>query len=284
MQETRSSIFVAVVTCVFNLAVGCASGPVAGPSSPLPLLAPVDQTSIDTDPAFGAPTGVARIDGRTLVLLERGGVHELGTSEFWRFNVGNLQDIVALDAHTLAATTANMGYLLHLETLEAEQHFCYVPEAGVREEEPPPVPDVETGDLAPTFELARGVTVDSSRGLIYAQPQTVVSEDRSPIFSEIATFDLESGQELEFQPLPQEAFAATALAMLDGDQLVAGQGSRLFHLDIETGDVTPLAELEGVASIDGLARDPVDDTLTVVDAVQRRVFTFDLMEAEATLP
>lgn len=224
----------------------------------------------------------ARIQGITSV---EGVVYALGDntifrrvegewSQVWSGEPGLLEllDIVALGEDRFALTTRNMGYELDLSTGLLTEHFCYEPGEEIPRD---PLPQEPT----PTVEISRSVAYAAEENLIVANPQTITDDvNARGVFSEVAIFDRESGQELRFVNLRDAEFSAGGLVVLDFPTLIAGEGSKLVEIDFETGAKREFLGLAGldVSNIEGLAIDRAADELLVLDGTTQRLLTLDL--------
>lgn len=164
-------------------------------------------------------------------------------------------DIVAIDEGVFALTAISDGFLLDLRHDTLRQHFCYEP-GGFEE------PFEE-----PALQITQSVTYDAASGLIIAQPQTILSERfEDPVESQVATYDRQTGADLQWFPMPSADYVAGGMAMGSDGALLLGLGSRVDRAGLgeQPEVVADLAPL-GVTRIEGMALDAQAGTLLVID-------------------
>ena len=148
----------------------------------------------------------------------------------------------------------------------------------------------------PWIELrheTHAIACDLDASLIFGQPQTVPrdEEDGAPVQSEVSLYDLPSGQDLVWYPLPSELFLAGGMALVDlgrsapfdpeayfDGTLLLGRDSMISSYDAGTGVLEPEIDLApyGVTRIEGLALDAERDALLIVDGEDSELVTLDL--------
>lgn len=128
------------------------------------------------------------------------------------------------------------------------------------------------------------MTLDRSSGLIYAQPQTRDIVTAAGTFSEIATFDRASGDELQFMPIDDASYSAGGMAALEPGFFLAAAGARLSTLwaNGQRDDVADLSKA-GVTNAEGMAIDETTRELLVLDGPSRTIVAFDLDGVRALL-
>ncbi len=233
---------------------------------------PADPSLVQSERSLvdvGYMTGVTVDEHGQLFVLTRDGVLMEEVDGAWtiRFRArtgATFEDVVSLGEGRFALTTIDMGFELDVATGELTQHFCYLPDDDIREEDPPQTP-------IPTSELARAVTFDHETGLLYAQPQTVQQTDGLGTFSEVASFDRVTGTELEFRNLGDASFSAGGMVVLGrgeaGTTLLAADGSMLHTIVFETGAKRAVLDLSslGIEDVAGMAIDSGRGVLHVLD-------------------
>ena len=95
-----------------------------------------------------------------------------------------------------------------------------------------------------------------------------------PVFSEVATFDAVTGQELTFRPLDDIDYQAGGMVALEDDTVLAGQDGELSIIDPTTGSREVVATIR-LANIDGLARD-LDGSFVAIDGRSGTLVWFEL--------
>ncbi|HVK85769.1 MAG TPA: hypothetical protein VM513_16735 [Kofleriaceae bacterium] len=246
---------------VCSLVVGCSSPD----SRPEPTEEPL--TRVDLRAAFGSdsidPIGLAIApDGTRFIFDESRGLYRLDGDRAVEVvpmsampNPGPaaplqlpVTDLVALSPDLFALTAIGDGYLLDTSAMTLTQHFCYLPEG------------TPTNFTQRTDALA----FDAAAGRLYAQPMTY-DENGAFQFGQVAAYDRGTGTDVNWFSLAGDVPVTGMLAHNGG--LVLGQEWRLSRFDLATQTVTDIDELGrfGVLSIDGLAIDPVANTLVVID-------------------
>lgn len=162
-------------------------------------------------------------------------------------------DIVHLEGARFALTAMNDGFLLDLDTMTMQRHFCYLPE------------DLPLEDV---YQLTESVTYDPLSQLIFAQPQTVSMQDDSVVASSLGNFAGDSGQDLQWIDMGQLDYLAGGMAVTGPQELSLGRGSALDRFDLGGGVLSGSLELSrfGVKNISGLAVDTSADALLIIDA------------------
>jgi len=264
----------------FALLLGGCAEDATLPPEPAPLIQPVVRVPGATTPvqlsaiaerydvtAFGPPLGVAVVPetGQRLVLSSWGAIYELGDESGEPIWMGvpltnpeaQFTDLAALDDGKLALTSWSDGYILDVATGELSLHFCYEP--GWWE-------PVGTDPIQLSFSVAH----DRDAELIYAQPRTIDEGGFGPTTeSFVASYDEAGGADLDWWAIDDLDFIAGGMVVLAGEttRLVMGANTELFVFDVESSEMTPVADLTSVdvVSIGGLALDADSDTLLVAD-------------------
>jgi hypothetical protein len=181
-----------------------------------------------------------------------------------------LQDICAVSDTEIFTVAPGFGLRVNLETESAQSHFCLEPG------------DPMSGEPEPWLELrheTHAIACDVEANLIYGQPQTLPRDegDDTPIRSEVSLYDLPSGADVGWYPLPSELFIAGGMAVV-GETLLLGRDSLLSSYDIWTGVLEPVLDLApyGVDRIEGLAPDAERNALLVVDGEDSELLVLDL--------
>jgi hypothetical protein len=179
-----------------------------------------------------------------------------------------LQDICAVSDTEIFTVAPGFGLRVNLETESAQTHFCLEPGDPMFDE--------------PWLEFrheTHAIACDVEANLIYGQPQTLPRDegDDTPIRSEVSLYDLPSGADVAWYPLPSELFIAGGMAVV-GDTLLLGRDSLLSSYDIWTGTLEPVLDLApyGVVRIEGLAPDAERNALLVVDGDDSELLVLDL--------
>ena len=202
--------------------------------------------------ADARPVGVA-VDpetGQRFVLEPELGILELladgGVRSVWTptEELPQLTDLCAVGGGRFVAAADGDGYIIDTVAGAARQHFCLEPgwDPGFEPE----------GEVR---HANRAVVCDSTRGMIFGQPQTLPQEGAPiPLRSEIAAYDLGTGDDLSWQPLPDASWHAGGMALLPGGDLLLGAGAELSRFDPETGAFGVVADLttEGVRQVEAL--------------------------------
>ncbi len=254
-----------------TLLVGCAADErIEPPAASLDLRA-----ALGTD-ADLQPVGIAIApDGKRYVFEEARGLYRLdGDNAVPVVSMSNLPradepytlpftDLVALGPNQFALTAIGDGFVLDIQALTLQQHFCYLPGEG-------------GGTPVSITQRTDAIGYDAARNLLFAQP---VTYDAAGTFqySQVAVYSRTTGTDLEWHQAGNEVAATGMVVRADGS-LVLGQGSKLSGYDRTTDTSTALDDLHrfGVRSIDGLAIDEAAGTLVVVDKVTDTVFDIEL--------
>jgi hypothetical protein len=172
-------------------------------------------------------------------------------------------DIVALAPNLFAMTAIGDGFLLDTAAMTLKQHFCYLPGEG-------------GGAPVSISQRTDAIAYDAVADKIYAQPLTFDAAGEFQ-YAQVARYDRATGVDEEWHDAAPTTAATGSVVMADVG-LVLGQGAQLSRFDLATNTTIPLDDLTrfGVRSIDGLAVDPVANTLVVVDKVTDAVFDIDL--------
>ena len=167
-----------------------------------------------------------------------------------------LTDLCAVGGGRFVAAADGDGYVIDIASGAARQHFCL---------EPGWDPGFEPG--GEIRHLNRSVACDIEAGLIYGQPQTMPL-DGNPLRSEIASYRLSTGRDVEWVPLPSAVYHAGGMTVLETGQLLLGAGSMLSLYEADTQRLTTVANLAtaGVEEIDAISIDREAGTVLLVDA------------------
>jgi hypothetical protein len=174
-------------------------------------------------------------------------------------------DLLALAPGRFAVTVPSDGLLFDAESQTTWEYFCYEP--GFMEEQ-------QSNDdwNGAQYQVTHGVTLDSERELIVAQPQTL-DEDDEPVESAVAVYDIDGGgQPLEWHPLDDRAaFAAGAITM-DGTRVVLAKDHTLYRFSYGDDDIEGFVNLRrlGIERIEGLVL-LENDELWVVDGQRQEL-------------
>jgi len=237
------------------------------------------KTSLDA--VLGAPANVTGVSidpdtGAVLVVDVTKGVHRLevdGTStQLWNGDAmahgimlrSEFTDLAVLPGNQIALTARSFGYLLDLDAMTFRQHFCYVP--GFEEE--PWIWEEED-------QITDSLTYNPATGQLMAQPETFDTNSAVSLRSEVATFDLDSGEDLEWISTGLGALRSGGMVALDAETVLLGDGSKLYRWSQASGlrNEADLAS-HGVSQIEGMALDASTGTLYVVDGATRQLFEF----------
>lgn len=247
------------------------------------------------------PVGIAvdPTNGRRYVLDEALGIVELhpteGPRSLWSptDDLPTLTDLCVMGDGRFIAAADGDGYLIDLPQGTTRQHFCLEPGYEPGFAEPPPTEPSTPGEPAPPAEPAepampapaalahknRAVACDREAGLIFGQPQTVLREGGSaPMRSEIASYMMSTGVDLEWRPLPDPNFHAGAMTKLDAKTLLLSRDSKLFAFDLGSGELSERFDLasHGADHVEGLAVDTDEGVLLALDADDARVYEVPL--------
>jgi DNA-binding beta-propeller fold protein YncE len=172
-------------------------------------------------------------------------------------------DLVALAPNLFAMTALGDGFLLDTAAMTLTQHFCYVPDGG-------------DGFPSSITQRTDAIAYDAVADKLYAQPLTFDAAGELQ-YAQVARYNRTTGVDEIWNDAPVGT-AATGSVFVPDIGLVLGQGAQLSKYDFTTREVIALEDLTrfGVLSIDGLAIDPVTNTLVVVDSVMDAVFDIDL--------
>ncbi len=181
-----------------------------------------------------------------------------------------LTDLCAMGGGRFIAAADGDGYVIDVASGAARQHFCLEPGWDPSFD---PEPDV------PLKHLNRSVACDVAAGLIYGQPQTVPRDGlATPLRSELASYRLSTGADVEWVPLPDAAYHAGGMTVVRTGLLLLGAGSSLSLFDADSGTLTSIADLatEGVGRIEALSIDRETDTVVLLDGADNTLVTVPL--------
>jgi hypothetical protein len=177
-----------------------------------------------------------------------------------------LTDLCAVGGGRFIAAADGDGYVIDIAAGSAKQHFCLEP-------------GWDPGFSEDFVHKNRSVACDLENRLIYGQPQTVPQEGEPlPIRSEVASYSLISGDDLEWMELPDPAFHADGMTMLTHGRLLLAQGTELSVFDPSVGVFvanTDVAE-HGIEGIQGLSFDPATGLVIVLDSAQSKIIELPL--------
>lgn len=244
-----------------SLAIGCSTSvsrpePTDDPLARIDLRAAFGSDFIDpiglaiapdgTRFIFDESRGLYRIDGdRAVEVVSMSSLPNPGPTAPLQLPI---TDLVALAPDLFALTAIGDGYLLDTSAMTLTQHFCYLPE----------------GTPTNLTQRTDAIAYDAAASRLYAQPMTY-DETGAFQFGQLAAYDRGTGTDVNWFSLAGDT-PVTGMLAHDGG-LVLGQEWRLSRFDLTTQTVAEVDELGrfGVLSIDGLAIDPVANTLVVVD-------------------
>lgn len=249
----------ASVIGVSLIAVGCQQQlPDQEPTSRVDLRGALAQSSVSAAGVAVAPdtgnwlvfdeqTGIHQIDagGNASVVLDMAAMPDPGVTIRYPFT-----DIVALGQGQFALTAIGDGFLLDVNEMTLQQHFCYEP-----------------GWLPENLEQhTNAVAFDPTTQHLLAQPQTFDPVTGDLTVSQIARYDRSSGVDLDWYDLDTD-FLAGGMAVEAGGSVLLGAGSTLFRYDFTSRTMREVDELSrfGISTIDGLAIDTRRGSLLVVD-------------------
>jgi len=183
-----------------------------------------------------------------------------------------LTDLCAMGGGRFIAAADGDGYVIDIATGAARQHFCLVPEWD---------PDFDEDAEIQLHHLNRSVACDIKAGLIYGQPQTVpVEGDPVPVRSEIASYRLSTGVDVDWITLPSAEYHAGGMTVVDTGRLLLAAGTTLSLYEADTQTLTTIADLagDGVQRIEALSIDPRSGTVHLIDADAHELVSFPLAE------
>ncbi len=253
------------------LLVGCATEREEAPTSRIDLRASMHVT--DAGPVgaavgpdgtrfmFDEDRGLYRIEGDQLISIMT--LAQLPTPD--KQLQFPITDIVSLAPNLFAMTAIGDGFLLDTAANTLTQHFCYFP-AG----------DGGGGTPVSISQRTDAIAYDAVAQKIYAQPLTYDAAYEFQ-YAQVARYNRATGVDEAWFDAPPSTLA-TGSAFVPDVGLVLGQGSELSRFDLDTREMIVLDDLSrfGVRSIDGLAIDPVTNSLIVADKVSDSVFDIDL--------
>jgi len=170
-------------------------------------------------------------------------------------------DVAALGDDRFALTARSFGYLFDLAADTLVQHFCYLP-----------------ADMAGEFpeldQQTDALTYDPETSRLLAQPQTfnVVTEERTA--SQVSTFDLSSGADLDWLDLGEVEFLAGGMVADSYDVVLLARGSEIFRYSLSAAERVKLPvdlSLYGIDAVSGMAKDTVHNTFLFIDAVDNEL-------------
>lgn len=263
------------LTCAL---VGCdASGntsPAVGLSSPVLerhvirwSAADLDLVGVAVDPMSGERLVLDR--SNRLFTIDPQGVTSLRADLRSSWGETPLHDICAVTTDEVFAVASGFGLKVNLVTHEAQSHFCLEPEP-------------EPGQMNPWDELrheTHAIACDLESSLIFGQPQTLPrdGEDAAPLRSEVSLYDLPSGQDIGWYPLPSELFLAGGMVSV-GESIFLGRDSMISSYTLWSGALEPVLDLSpwGVQKIEGMAVDLEAELLLVIDGADSELLILDL--------
>jgi hypothetical protein len=187
--------------------------------------------------------GLYRLDGETATLV-------LPLADFPPPNVPVIPpftDLAALGPGRFAITAIGDGFILDLAAHTLTSYFCYLPDG---------LPEDYT-------QRTDAVAYDAAADRIFAQPRTFDAAG-NVVRAQIAEYLGTSGQNVDWIDV-DPAIAARGMAVLPDRGLVAADGLRLDVFDGRTLESNVDLFGLGVSSVDGLAFDPVTESVLVVD-------------------
>ncbi|MEE2755587.1 MAG: hypothetical protein VYA30_02945 [Myxococcota bacterium] len=222
--------------------------------------------------AHASGVAIDEASGTTYILDAESGIFKLqadGTAkQLWvRSNeLPRFTDICVIGGGRFVLAADGDGYIIDLALGSAKQHFCLEP------------------GWDPDFDDAlrhqnRAVACDLTKRMIYGQPQTVnVTQGNEPVRSEIATYSLVSGEDIEWRPLPNPTFQAGGMLLLSTGNLLMGSGHSLTLFKVHEGTLTPLSSLASfnVQDIAGLTFDRQTNSLVILDGIQGLLIEIDV--------
>jgi hypothetical protein len=167
-------------------------------------------------------------------------------------------DVAACGQGRFLMTARNDGFRYDSWSGSFQQHFCYLP-------------DIVQATYNGAGQMTGAVGCDDTR--IFAQPQTFdVAGDL--LFAQVGTWDLESGEELQWFDLTEDTFLAGGLVPWGDDALLFVEDGALHEFDLVSGALTfrfSLADL-GIFQSDGLAHDRMRGQLLILDGGSSRLY------------
>ncbi|MFT7580914.1 MAG: hypothetical protein ACI9MR_002588 [Myxococcota bacterium] len=214
------------------------------------------------------------VSGEVYLLDARTGVYQLeadgGTTHVWHGDAAQYgiqlpseyTDLADLPDGTIAITAHSFGYLLDLEADTFQQHFCYEP--GFVDD-----PNLWLEER----QITDSLTYNTVTGQLMAQPQTIDLNTTDVLRSEVATFDVASGEDLAWTGIVGIAsLRAGAMVALDADTVLLAAEATLYSWSPQNGlrfDYDFLAN--GISSVEGMALDANAERLYVIDASTREL-------------
>ncbi len=162
-------------------------------------------------------------------------------------------DVAALGDGRYAFTQPGFGVLYDTADESLVMHFCYEPGFF--------------GDWEVQYQETHSLAFDPTTERLLSQPQTLT--EGTPDRTDVAEFDLETGEELAFYQLDDRKLVAGALTVTP-DGILLANGAEL--LDYELGSETPAKRANlrslGIDSIEGMTWDATTQQLVVLDGDQ----------------
>ncbi|WP_348760818.1 cob(I)yrinic acid a,c-diamide adenosyltransferase [uncultured Salinisphaera sp.] len=166
---------------------------------------PLDLVGVAVDPMTGSRFVLDR-DNQLYDLSAQGHVTpRLDLQEVW--GADPMQDLCAVSDSEIFTVAPGFGIKVNLDTSEAQSHFCLEPE-----DEPG-----QMNDWDAWRHETHAIACDLESALIYGQPQTLPRDDENgaPVRSEVSLYDLPSGEDIGWYPLPSELFIAGGMVVID---------------------------------------------------------------------
>ncbi len=243
----------------------------------------IQVTRSDLGARLGAdvsPSGLtvdAETGHRFYLDAERGIFEELADGEVvnrWQPtpDLPRLTDLCAMGGGRFIAAADGDGYVIDIASGAARQHFCLEPEWD---------PDFDDGTEGQLDHLNRSVACDVKAGLIYGQPQSVpVHGDAGPVRSEISSYRLSTGVDVDWVTLPSADYHAGGMTVVDTGRLLLAAGSTLSLYEADTQRLTTIDVLadDGVQRIEAISIDPISETVQLIDAEAHELVRFPLAE------
>ena len=227
---------------------------------------PLDLVGVAVDPMTGSRFVLDR-DNQLYDLSAQGHVTpRLDLQEIW--GADPMQDLCAVSDSEIFTVAPGFGIKVNLDTSEAQSHFCLEPED---------VPG-QMNDWDAWRHETHAIACDLESALIYGQPQTLPRDDENgaPVRSEVSLYDLPSGEDIGWYPLPSELFIAGGMVVID-EMILLGRGSTISSYDLWSGALEPVVDLahRGLTRIEGLAYDAQRGELLAIDGADSQLFTLD---------